>query len=179
MLRFLVFVAALLTSAPPALALDFPARTPGLWELEITPDVAGYILPPQRAETRKPRQCIDATVDQLLWQRDLGGEMVDLKLCRANIGNSNGTITADLSCDLDVTSFTAHMVISGDFTSAYTMDLTSTQAPIRGAALPQLHVTISYKYVGPCEADQQPGDFITPEGTKMHLFGGSKPLDQP
>lgn len=174
MLRFIVCIATFLTSAPPALALDFPARTPGLWELEITPDLAGYNLPPQRTETRRPRQCIDATVDKLFWQRDLGGEMVEQKLCRGNISSRDGTITADFFCSFGE-SINVHMVISGDFKRAYTMDLTSTQSPIRGVARPPLHVTTSYKYIGPCEADQRPGDFITPEGTKVHLFGDPKP----
>ena len=39
MLRSVVVVAGVLTSALPALALDLPARTPGLWEMQITPDL--------------------------------------------------------------------------------------------------------------------------------------------
>src|SRR5262249_20239371 len=91
MLRVLLFIAAFLTSAPLTLALDLPARTPGLWEVEITPDLGGY--KPQRRQTA--RQCIDAVVDELFWRRELGWEMVEHKLCRANVSSSNGTITAD------------------------------------------------------------------------------------
>ena len=110
---------------PPALAVDLPARTPGLWALEITPDLAGYNLPPQRPQSA--RQCIDATVDQLFWRRDLGGELVERNLCRANVSSSsNGTITADFFCSVSETSLTIRMVISGDLKRSYTTDLTST-----------------------------------------------------
>jgi hypothetical protein len=79
----------------------------------------------------------------------------------------------------DETSLTVRMVISGDLKRFYTMDLTSTQGPIRGVAPPPVHVTTAYKYIGPCEADQRPGDFITGDGRKIHLFGDPKPHDQP
>jgi len=79
----------------------------------------------------------------------------------------------------DETSLTVRLVISGDLKRFYTMDLTSTQGPIRGVAPPPVHVTTAYKYIGPCEADQRPGDFITGDGRKIHLFGDPKPHDQP
>jgi len=181
MLRRLVVVAAVLTSVAPASALDLPARAPGLWELDVTPDLSGYNLPanllPQRRATA--HQCIDATVDQLFWRRDLGGPMVEQKLCQANVSSRNGTVTADFVCSLRGLDMKMHMVISGDFEHAYTMDLTSSQGPINGVTLPPMHVTTAYKYVGPCEAGQRPGDFITPEGVMMHLFGDPKPPAKP
>jgi hypothetical protein len=175
MLRFVVLTLGFLTFALPVRALDFPARTPGLWELEFTPDLAGHDLPPQRPLTA--RQCIDATVDQLLWRRDFGGEPDDLKICRSNISSSNSAITADFVCSFAEMSstMTMHMVISGDFNSAYTMEITST---FRGVAPGGFHLTIAYKYIGPCEADQRPGDFITGDGQKGNILGDRKPLDK-
>jgi hypothetical protein len=179
MLRSLVVVAGILASALPALALDLPARTPGLWEMEITPDLQGLNVPPPPRETA--RLCIDATVDQLLWRRDLGGEMVDQNLCRGTIGSRNGTFTADFSCSLPQMSMTMQMVISGDFNRAYTMELTSMfqGEGAASAAAGRIHATMAYRYIGPCEADQRPGDFIRHDGTKMHLFGDSTPPDKP
>jgi hypothetical protein len=167
MLRLLVGVAGFLASVSCAQAVDYPARTPGLWQLEITPDLSGFNLPPLPPKTAK--QCIDATVDQLFWQRDLG-QRADPRLCRPNVTSSNGTITAEYSCSVADTSFTMRMVTSGDYKRSYTTDITSTQAPIRGVTPPPIHVTTTYKYIGPCEADQRPGDFITAEGTKIHLL---------
>jgi len=177
MLRLLVFIAAVLTSIPPALALDLPARTPGLWELEFTPDLAGYDLPPQPRRTA--RQCIDPTVDELFWRRDLDGGMVERKLCSANVSTADGTITADLSCELGGLNMKTRMVFSGDFKRAYTMDLTSSQAPIRGVTPAPIHVITTYKHIGACEADQRPGDFITEDGRKIRLFGDAKPPGRP
>jgi hypothetical protein len=174
MLRFITLIIAFLTSVPPVLALDLPARRSGLWELTITPSLTG----------EPARQCMDATVDQLFWRRDLGDEMVEHKLCRANVSNSDGAITADLACSFGKInnteiSNTTHLVFSGDFESAYTMEVTTTQAPINGLALPPLHLTTAYKYIGPCEADQQPGDFITTQGKKIQLFGDPAPANRP
>ena len=179
MLRFLVVMASLLASALPALAIDMPARAPGLWEMEITPDLAGHDLPQPPPQTA--RQCIDPTVDQALWRRDLGAEMVDQKLCRGNIAERGGTFTADLSCSMAGMSATMQMVISGDFKRAYTMDLTTmfqTEGAASAAPPGRIHVTMAYKYIGPCEADQRPGDFIRHDGTKIHLFGDPKPSDK-
>jgi hypothetical protein len=179
MLRSVVLVAGFLTSALPALALDLPARTPGLWEMEITPDLEGLNVPPPPPQTA--RLCIDATVDQQLWRRDLGGEMIDPNLCRGNIGSRNGTITADFSCSMPQMSMTVQMVINGDFKSAYTMELTSMfqGEGAASAAAGRIHATMAYRYIGPCEADQRPGDFIRHDGTKMHLFGDRKPPAKP
>ena len=108
--------------------------------------------------------------------------MVEQKLCRGNIGSRNGTMTADLSCSLPQMSLTMQMVISGDFKRAYTMELTTTfqgEGAASAASPGRIHVTMAYKYIGPCEADQRPGDFIRHDGTKLHLFGDRKPPDQP
>jgi hypothetical protein len=180
MLRRPILVAVLLTSAAPALALDLPARAPGLWELEITPDLSGYDIPPNLLPQRRmtARQCVDASVDQLFWRRDLGAPMVEQKLCQANVRNTKGTVTGDLSCSLRGLDMKIHTVIGGDFNHAYTMDLTTSQGPINGVTPAPIHITIAYKHIGPCAADQRPGDFITGDGTIMHLFGDPKAADQ-
>jgi Protein of unknown function (DUF3617) len=166
MLRFLVFLVGFLTPAPLALALDMPARAPGLWEMELTADLGD---PPQRRR-ETGRRCIDATVDQLFWRQDLGEGPSARNLCRTDVSSSsNRTITADVVCG--GTRETSHVVIRGDFKSAYTMEITEPQG--------RDHVTIAHKHIGPCEADQRPGDFITGNGTKVHLFGDPKPPDRP
>jgi hypothetical protein len=164
MLRFLVFLLGFLTPAPLALALDMPARSPGLWAVEFTADLGGN-YPQRRRETAK--RCIDATVDQLFWRQDLGEER---KLCRTDVSSSsNGTITADVFCSGNRAA--SHVVIRGDFKSAYTMEITEAQG--------RHHVTIAHKHIGPCEADQRPGDIITSDGTKLRVFGDPKPPDRP
>jgi hypothetical protein len=176
MLRLLVFIAVVLTSAP-ALALDLPARTAGLWEVEITHDPAGYGLPPRRSTIA--RQCLDGTVDELFWRRDLEWELVEGKTCSGTISRANGTITADLFCNVRGTDMKARMIFSGDFKRAYTKDATASLAPIGGVTPAPIHVITKHKYIGACEADQRPGDFITEDGSKIHLFGGPKPPSRP
>src|SRR5581483_11758382 len=129
-MRAAVLTATFVASTLPALALDLPARTPGLWVMEIAPppELAAYNLPPPNLPATK--QCIDAGVDQRLWQRDLGGERDAARICQAaNISISNGTITSEVSCNMGPISVQTRMVVSGDFTRAYTMRLTSRYQP--------------------------------------------------
>lgn len=170
----LIFLVLFLTSIPSALALDLPARRPGLWEVEIALGTGVANLSPQRAVAG--RQCMDATVDQLFWRRDLGTD--GLRICQSNVANRNGTITADLSCNIGPMTMAMHSVISGDYNSAYTIEITMTKTPTNGAASPPVHVTNTYRYIGPCAADQRPGDFITTSGRTLHLFGDRKPADR-
>jgi hypothetical protein len=121
------------------------------------------------------RLCIDAAVDQMLWRHDLG----DGKLCPMDVGSSGGSITVDYSCRVFESTVTTRVVISGDFKRAYTWDVTSSFGAIGGVIPPPDHYIIAYKYIGPCEADQRPGDMITSDGTKMPLVRDPKPPHQP
>jgi hypothetical protein len=57
------------------------------------------------------------------------------------------------------------VVITGSFDSEYTMTVTghADGEPDRPA------VTMSAKWLGPCAADQRPGDMIMPNGMKMNI----------
>ena len=185
MLRVPIFIAGLLASMSAALADGFHARTPGLWEFEATavaPEPADGNLPPPRS--RIAYQCIDATVDQSFWLRDLDGEAFGEVPCAApHTSDSAGTITSELSCSVgDNMTMTTQTVASGDFTRAYTLTRTvtyRTEGPqADDATLSRYQVKVTYKYVGACRPDQRPGDFITAAGNTIHLFGGSSPVDQ-
>jgi hypothetical protein len=66
------------------------------------------------------------------------------------------------------------VVISGDFKRAFTWDITSSfVVPGRVAPLTDRYV-IAYKYIGPCEADQRPGDMIMSDGMRMPVVRDPK-----
>jgi len=58
--RRLILLAAALTAATPALALDLPTRKAGLWEIKM--EFQGHSRLPMQAM----RQCTDATSDKLM-----------------------------------------------------------------------------------------------------------------
>ena len=64
-------------------------------------------------------------------------------------------------------------VISGDFNSAYTVKVASKREG--GAAVPGVpadgttNMTLEAKWLGPCKADQTPGDMIMANGQKVNI----------
>ena len=64
-------------------------------------------------------------------------------------------------------------VFSGDFTSQYTGETTITYEPaVLGTS--EQKMTISARWLGPCEAGQEPGDVILPGGMKMNIYSMEK-----
>jgi hypothetical protein len=62
---------------------------------------------------------------------------------------------------------TTHAVVAGNFDGAHTMTVTS-----QGEGLPigARTMTMSAQRLGPCAADQKPGDMIMANGMKMNLL---------
>jgi hypothetical protein len=133
--------------------VELPNREAGLWE--INTGVGD--------RTVKLQQCIDAATDHAL--QTGGGGMPQRDCSKHDVQKSADTTTIDSVCTVAGKTRTSHIVITGSFDSAYTMTVTG-QSEGQPARPP---VTISAKWLGPCTADQKPGDTIMPDGTKMNL----------
>ena len=106
--------------AMPAFAVDYPARKPGLWEIQTGDGGKG--------QGHTMQQCIDAASDKSL-----------------------------------------HAVMSGDFNSAYRMESKSSyNPPLMGRS--EGTSVVEARWVGPCKADQKPGDMVMPNGMKMNVI---------
>jgi hypothetical protein len=77
---------------------------------------------------------------------------------------SGDTTTIDSVCSVAGRNATSHAVVTGSFDSAYTMTVAS-----KSDVGPGINMTIAAKWLGPCQADQKPGDLILPGGIKMNL----------
>ncbi len=167
--RQLAVTAAVLLSAAPALALDLPTRKTGLWEIKMV--FEGRSLPAQVM-----KQCTDAASDKLMTYNFGGAGQQNCQ--KQDIKNSGGTITIDSVCKFGAATSTSHAVISGDFNSAYIVDVVSTREggrPAPGAAPGrETHMTIAAKWVGPCAAGQKPGDIVMSNGMKMNVIDMQK-----
>jgi hypothetical protein len=93
---------------------------------------------------------------------------------KQDVQNKGGVITVDSVCQFGESTTTSHAVVSGDFNSAYTVQVNSTRQggrPIPGAAPGgESHMTIAAKWLGPCAAGQRPGDVMIGNGMKMNVL---------
>jgi hypothetical protein len=158
MLRIGMIAILGLIGLTPALAADMPARKPGLWELKMT--FENRATPGQTMQ-----QCIDAATDQAM-QSNIGS--IGQSACaKRDVQRSANTITIDSTCTVAGKTTNSHAVITGSFDSAYTMTMTSDSAVAPGG---KSTMTMAAKWLGPCAADQKPGDMIMPNGMKMNIL---------
>ncbi|HTV35337.1 MAG TPA: DUF3617 family protein [Xanthobacteraceae bacterium] len=153
------FIAFLLLSFASASAAEFPTRKAGLWEITIVGD-----------HPIKVRQCSDAASDEAMEQAGIGfpGECA-----KRDVEKSGNTITVVSVCTSARKTTVSHMVITGSLDSTYTMTM-STQESGRSAG-PSM--TLSGKWLGPCAADQKPGDVMLPNGAKFNILKLPKGVD--
>ncbi|MEJ2378423.1 MAG: DUF3617 family protein [Pseudolabrys sp.] len=161
-----VLVAGCLIGAQAAGAPELPQRKAGLWELKMS--VQSRNLPPQAI-----RQCIDAKTDKMM-NSNFGGGSVGQACATHEVTRSPGGFTVDSTCSYAGATTTSHAVLSGDFDSAYTVQVTSTRHG--GPAIPGMagngttRMTIAAKWLGPCRAGPRPGDVMMSNGMKMNVL---------
>jgi hypothetical protein len=173
-MRRLAVIAAVLLLAAPASALDMPTRKAGLWA--ITMEFQGRSMPVQTM-----KQCTDASSDKLM-TTNFGGA-AERDCSKQDVKNSGGTITIDSVCKYGGATSTSHAVVTGDFNSAYTVDITSTREggqPIPGTTPGrETHISLSAKWVGPCAAGQKPGDIVMGNGMTINVLDMQKRMAPP
>jgi hypothetical protein len=144
-----------------AFAIDYPARKPGLWEIQSGDGTgakgAGHTI----------QQCIDAASDKAL--RDMGQGMGKDMCSKQELRLEGGKLVMDSVCRIGATTATSHAVMSGDFSTTYRMESRSTYSPplmgrTEGTSL------MEAKWIGPCKADQKPGDMVMSNGMKMNVL---------
>jgi hypothetical protein len=146
-----------------AFAVDMPARKPGLWELKMVFEGGPTAVPAQTFQ-----HCIDAATDKQM--NTVGGGMRADQCSKQDIKQSGNTLTIDSVCNFGAGNQTSRAVVTGDFNSAYTVKVNSKRD---GPALPgmaaETNMTMESKWLGPCKADQKPGDIVMSNGMKMNI----------
>ena len=156
--RLPLVLLALLCASPGA-AAEMPKRKAGLWEIQMNfnPNV------PERTM----QQCTDAATDQQLFAN--AGNVSRERQCSKNeVQTSGNTVVVDSTCTVNGRTMTTHNVITGSFDSAYTMNITMSGGPDTPGAPKAM--TMQAKWLGPCKADQRPGDMIMPGGVKINAI---------
>lgn len=142
-----------------AFALDYPARKPGLWEMQ-TSDGPGSKGSPQAIQ-----QCIDAATDKML--RDMGQGMGKDMCSKQDMRMEGGKLVIDSVCKIGQTTATSQAVMTGDLSTAYRLESKSTYSPpLMGRA--GATTVVEARWVGPCKPGQKPGDMVM-NGMKMNV----------
>jgi len=150
--------AFVLLYATPMRADELPSRKPGLWEVKTS-------MENRNAPALAVRQCIDATTDRMM--QSVAGPY-SLDVCpKRTVQRSEDSITIDSTCTFAGKSATAHAVITGSFDSMYTMTVTS-QSEV--APSNNMTMRMEAQWLGPCTADQKPGDLIFGNGVKVNIL---------
>ncbi|MBU1359941.1 MAG: DUF3617 family protein [Gammaproteobacteria bacterium] len=143
-------------------APDYPARKPGLWEISVQSAAASA-----KAPARATQQCIDAASDKAM--REMGSTAGPSTCSSNSLRKEAGNLVIDSVCKIGASTATTHSVVSGDFGSNYRMESRSTYSPPL-AGLAEGTAIVEAKWIGPCQADQKPGDMILPGGMKMNVL---------
>jgi hypothetical protein len=147
-----------LAAAMPALGAELPSRKAGLWEIKTT-------FENRNGASLAVQQCIDASTDQMM--QSSAGPLAQAACSKRDMQKSGDTVTIDSACTLGGKTATSHAVITGSFDSAYTMTVTSESDALPGG---KMTMAMAAKWLGPCAADQKPGDMIMGNGLKVNIL---------
>ncbi len=148
----------ILAGALPAMAAELPTRKAGLWEVKMS-------FENRNGTGQSIQQCIDPATDQAM--QSSTGPLAQAACSRRDIQKSGNTLTIDSTCTVGGKTATSHAVIAGSLESAYTMTVTSESDALPGG---KMTMTMAAKWLGPCAADQKPGDMIMGNGVKMNIL---------
>jgi Protein of unknown function (DUF3617) len=146
-------VCVLAMFAVPAAAADLPLRKSGLWDIKLA--IEG------RPITQSFQQCVDPETDAIM--QSSASNIGSQNCSKRDIVKSGDKMTIDSACTVAGNNATSHAEVTGSFDSAYTMTVASKSDA--GA----INLTVTGKWLGPCEAGQKPGDLILPGGIKLNL----------
>jgi Protein of unknown function (DUF3617) len=163
MTRCAIFTLLVSALAIPASAAEMPARKAGLWEIQMGGAANGMAI----------RQCIDAATDQMMQSGtgQGGPPNVEQQCSKRDVQKSGDSVTIDSVCTRAGKTVTSHAVVTGSFDSAYTMTVTTQSPNMPGGGMT---ITMAAKWLGPCAADQKPGDMIMPNGMKINILDVQK-----
>lgn len=137
-------------------AADMPKRKPGLWQIETKMAAAPGMGP--------MKQCIDEKTDNFYQQF---GEQHKDKCSESDIKNSGDKILVHSVCKMGGSTATTDATFTGRFDSDYRGDIRMKyDPPMQGMS--EAAMTITAKWLGPCEAGQKPGDIVLPNGMKIN-----------
>lgn len=155
----LLSVAPLVSGTLPSAAETLPTRKPGLWEMTINA--------PGSPASPPIKQCIDEKTDKLAESTAAPGATCS----KREIRKVATGYEIESVCSIQGMTAEGKGTITGDFTTAIKMDMTtSIKMPNMPNPMVQKMV-IETKRTGDCAAGQSPGDIIMPNGQVVKTPG--------
>ncbi|QUD89216.1 DUF3617 domain-containing protein [Phenylobacterium montanum] len=154
---------AAVSAAPAPQAAAYPHRKAGLWRQTMS--MAGGPAMPAT------EMCLDDASQAKL-------SMVGQEMSRNHCSppqftrNPDGSFSFTASCDMgEAGRSTTTGTVTGDFNSSYqTMIDSKITGAATAAANGEHKMTMTATWLGPCTADQKPGDMIMSNGMKMNML---------
>jgi hypothetical protein len=141
-----------------ASAVDYPIRKAGLWELTMTMT---------SGRTMTMSQCTDPSIDKDMIAN--ANPSMQQACTRSDLQKTATGYASDSTCKFGAMTTVSHSEIAGDFNSAYTVTVTGHNSGGPAGMPADTNMTMAAKWVGPCKADQTPGDMVMPGGVKMNV----------
>jgi hypothetical protein len=154
----IVFCLAFSLAPTRAGAVDYPTRKAGLWELTMTMSVG---------RTVTMSQCTDPAVDKDMIAN--ANPNMQQMCTRTELQKTATGYASDATCKFGAMTTVSHTEVSGDFNAAYTVTVTGHNSGGPADIPADMNMTMTVKWIGPCKADQTPGDMIMPGGMKMNV----------
>lgn len=156
-----ILCAAPLIAAGPALAdpVEMPTRKPGLWEIKVN---AGSQMPAMTMQ-----QCTDATTD-----KDMATTFSPMakEVCsRQDMRKTATGLVINSTCNVGGMTSVSHTEISGDFNSAYTVQVAAKHSGGPAGVPAETSTMMEAKWVGPCKGTQKAGDIVMPGGLTINI----------
>ena len=169
-MRVAVSIFALVACASSAAAQEIPTRRAGLWDVTINHD--GKNTPPQTMQ-----QCTDAETDKLM--NAFGGALSADMCTKQDVRKVGATLVISATCQVGPMKSTSESVVSGDFSSNYTVKVTSKIEGLPASAKEAIGgtTTIQARWVGACKPGQRPGDIVMANGQTMNIRDLRKAMD--
>ena len=134
---------------PVLASAEAPAqRKPGLWEIKMTSPSAGGGAP------MTMQYCVGPKDDTLTQQHGPGAARQN---CTHTQRRDGSKVIGESVCKRGGTTTTTRVVMTGDLSSSYHGDVTTTFDPPR-RDMKEVHSTIDARWLGACKPGQKPGD---------------------
>lgn len=159
--RFASALLALTAFAPMVHAAEFdiPVRKAGEWEIAMS--LAGKAKMP----TMTMRMCLDAGTDAAMMKAGLA---LSKESCsRQDMSRDGDTITIDSACAFGAMKTVSHIVVSGDFQSAYTVRITSSMEGGPAGMPKKSEMTQTARWLGATCDGLKPGEMMMPNGMRI------------
>lgn len=160
-------LAALGSASPCAAdAVELPARRTGYWEIRMLHDA------PKGAPDMTLHACIDAATDKAMMEA--GMSAMQSMCSRHEMKREGDAYVWDTDCAMGPMKTTSHVVLTGDFQSAYTMRITGEVTGMPdvgglGKAATKTAMTQNAKWLAAaCPDGVKPGDMQMPGGITIN-----------